>query len=147
MSFFLGSAGCWPAPPFGLKMLGVGRAAPAQFPAAGREFTAHSRRRPEGRLGDPSIPFRDFKISILTITSSSSQATYRLRRAFFTSLQNSSRAHSAAPPRFQTGPTALGSGLSPPLRGGFFIGRRTSIFIILSVRGKFFLKNPLEKPS
>ena len=43
-------------------MLGVGRAAPAQFAAAlGRgEFTAHSRRRPEGRfllLGGDSILF------------------------------------------------------------------------------------------
>ena len=33
-------------------MLGVGRAAPAQFPAAGREFTRHSARGPEGPLGD-----------------------------------------------------------------------------------------------
>ena len=30
----------------------------------------------------------------------------------------SERAHAAAPP-FQTGPAALGSGLGPPLRGGF----------------------------
>ena len=51
MSFFLGSAARRAASPFGISMLGVGRAAPAQFPAAGREFTAHSRRRPEGRLG------------------------------------------------------------------------------------------------
>ena len=35
--------------------------------------------------------------SILLRCSSSSQATYRLRRAFFISLQNSSYAHSAAP--------------------------------------------------
>ena len=35
-----------------ISMLGVGRAAPAQFSAAvgGGEFTAHSRRRPEGRF-------------------------------------------------------------------------------------------------
>ena len=35
-------------------MLGVGRAAPAQFPAAGREFTRHSARGPEGPLGSVS---------------------------------------------------------------------------------------------
>ena len=45
-----------------ILMLGVGRAAPAQFAAAlGRgEFTAHSRRRPEGRfllLGGDCILF------------------------------------------------------------------------------------------
>ena len=36
-------------------MLGVGKAAPAQFSAAdsGSEFTAHSRSRPEDRLGGP----------------------------------------------------------------------------------------------
>ena len=32
-------------------MLGVGRAAPAQFPATGREFTRHPARGPEGPLG------------------------------------------------------------------------------------------------
>ena len=42
------------APPFGISMLGVGRAAPAQFPAAGREFTRHSARGPEGPLGSIS---------------------------------------------------------------------------------------------
>ena len=32
-------------------MLGGGKAAPAQFPAAGLEFTRHSARGPEGPLG------------------------------------------------------------------------------------------------
>ena len=52
MSFFLGFAAQRAAPPFGISMLGVGKAAPAQFPAAGREFTRHSARGPEGPLGD-----------------------------------------------------------------------------------------------
>ena len=33
-----------------ISMLGAGKAAPAQFPAAGREFTRHSARGPEGPL-------------------------------------------------------------------------------------------------
>ena len=59
-----------------------GKAAPAQFPACGREFTRHSARGPEGPLGDSPatvllIPNIDFNRP-----SSASQATYRLRRAF-----------------------------------------------------------------
>ena len=49
--FVLGSAARRAAPPFGISMLGVGKAAPAQFPACGREFTRHSARGPEGPLG------------------------------------------------------------------------------------------------
>ena len=65
MSFVLGSAAQRAAPPCGISMLGVGRAAPAQFPAAGREFTRHSARGPEGPLGGSlatvlSIPNIDF---------------------------------------------------------------------------------------
>ena len=36
--------------------------------------TAQKRRRPEGRLGGPSIPFRDFKMRILTAPSTSEQS-------------------------------------------------------------------------
>ena len=50
--FVLGSAAQRAAPPFGISVLGVGKAAPAQFSAAsgGSEFTAQKRRRPEGRF-------------------------------------------------------------------------------------------------
>ena len=58
--FVLGSAARRAAPPSGDsnargRQGSVGKAAPAQFSAAdsGSEFTAHSRRRPEGRLGGP----------------------------------------------------------------------------------------------
>ena len=51
MSFVLGFAAQRAASPFGISMLGVGRAAPAQFPATGREFTRHPARGPEGPLG------------------------------------------------------------------------------------------------
>ena len=44
----MGFAACMAAPPFGIKMLGVGKAAPAQFSAAGREFTRRSAHGPEG---------------------------------------------------------------------------------------------------
>ena len=53
--FVLGSAARRAAPPFGISMLGVGKAAPAQFPACGREFTRHSARGPEGPLGGISV--------------------------------------------------------------------------------------------
>ena len=36
---------------------------------AALEYTAQTRRRPEGRWGGAPIPFRDFKISILTVPS------------------------------------------------------------------------------
>ena len=48
----------------GISMLGVGKAAPAQFPACGREFTRHSARGPEGPLGEQGLMH---KISILTV--------------------------------------------------------------------------------
>ena len=69
MSFFLDSAAQKAAPPFGDFNPRAGKAAPAQFSAASgsSEFTAQKRRRPEGRLNGSPIPFRDFKISILTV--------------------------------------------------------------------------------
>ena len=59
-------------------------------------------------VGGSPIPFRDFKISILTVPSSSSQATYRLRRAFSFHCK-AHRALIEAAPRFQLRPAALGS--------------------------------------
>ena len=105
--FFLGFGRPRRPPPFGISMLGVGKAAPAQFPAAGREFTRHSARGPEGALGsvssnglkDENIDFsRPFQLVANDIS---------LATSLFILLQSSSRAHSAAP-RFQTGPAAAG---------------------------------------
>ena len=54
----------------------VGKAAPAQFPACGREFMRHSASGPEGTL--------DWVVFLLTVVpSSSSQALYCLRRIFY----------------------------------------------------------------
>ena len=81
----------------GISMLGVGKAAPAQFPACGRKFTRHSARGPEG-------PFYLFRPP-----------------ASFSSAQNTSvQAHSVAPP-LQTGPASLGSGLVCRPAGGLFL--------------------------
>ncbi len=41
---FLGFAACKAAPPFGIKMLGVGKAAPAQFSASLRIYAANAAR-------------------------------------------------------------------------------------------------------
>ena len=48
MSFFLGFGRLSRPKPSGILMLAVGRAAPAQFTAAGREFTRRSAHGPEG---------------------------------------------------------------------------------------------------
>ena len=48
MSFFLGFGRLSRPKPSGILMLAVGRAAPAQFSAAGREFTRRSAHGPEG---------------------------------------------------------------------------------------------------
>ena len=96
MSFCFGFRCPKGAPPFGIAMLGgstrKGYATSVRRQSRQRlcgEFrlrqnarTAHWRRRPESRSGGSSIPFRDFKISILTVPSSSSQASYRLLRLF-----------------------------------------------------------------
>ena len=105
----------------------VGKAAPAQFPAAGRDFTRHSARGPEGLLGsvssnglkDENIDFNGF---FQLVASDMSLAT-----SFFISLQNSSRAHSVAP-RFQTGPAVAG------LRFGDAAARR---FFLIARKCKF----------
>ena len=94
--FVLVSAVQRAAPPFGIAMLGgsTRKGYATSVRRQGRQRlcgelrlrqntrTAHWRRRPESRSGGSSIPFRDFKISILTVPSSSSQASYRLLRLF-----------------------------------------------------------------
>ena len=69
-------------------------------------------------VGGSPIPFRDFKISILTVPSSSSQATYRLRRAFSFHCE----AHHALILLLLASnrdPLCWARGWVPPLRGGF----------------------------
>ena len=52
VSFFLGSGGPWPPPSFGIFMLGLAKPSLRNSPPlCGFEFTAHKRRRPEGRFG------------------------------------------------------------------------------------------------
>ena len=68
-----------------IQMLGVGKAAPAQFSAAsgGSEFTAQKAppaRRPVREILSKCC--RKSKISILTVPSTSSRTTYRSRRRF-----------------------------------------------------------------
>ena len=94
-------------------MLGAGKAAPAQFPAAGRGFTPHSRRGPEGPLGGTlvnrlKVENIDFNRPFQLVTSVISLVT-----SFFISLQSSSRAHFAAP-RFQPRPGAQPLAAFPP---------------------------------
>ena len=64
----------------GISMLGVGKAAPAQFPACGRKFTRHSARGPEG-------PFYLFRppASFSSAQNTSSRTAYRSRRLFYKS--------------------------------------------------------------
>ena len=64
----------------GISMLGVGKAAPAQFPACGRKFTRHSARGPEG-------PFYLFPLpaSFSSAQNTSSRTAYRSRRLFYKS--------------------------------------------------------------
>ena len=64
-------------------------------------------------------------------SSSSSQATYRLRRAFSFHYK-AHRALIEAAPRFQTEPASLGFGLGPPLRGGFVFPWKISILTVPS---------------
>ena len=68
------SAAQRPPPPFGISMLGAGRAAPAQFPACGREFTRHSARGPEGPLGGISSNGRKAENIGLNCPSTSEQS-------------------------------------------------------------------------
>ena len=52
MPFFVDSAGCQPASPFGIEMLGAAKPPLRQSFACGENAcTAHPRRRPEGRVG------------------------------------------------------------------------------------------------
>ena len=137
-----------------------GRLHPSGFECSGRQSrpsakvftcgenacTAHSRRGPEGPLGGSPIPFRDFKISILTAPSKtkgnceSSCLLFWVPAAegglhpsvfeysgwqshpcakFFACGKNACTAHSRRRPDGRLKRRALGYGLGPPLRGGF----------------------------
>ena len=94
-------------------------------PVAGN-LRATRRAGQEGRGAILPQRSRQSKISILTVPSSTSQATYRLRRAFSFPCQ-AHRALIEAAPRFQTEPASPGFGLGPPLRGVFSYRRKLSI--------------------
>ena len=113
--------------------------------------TPQKRRGPEGPLGCSPIPFRNFKLSILTNPSSSSQVSYRLRRAFsfhdeahralilLLSLRLSGRLapkRTCRRSRFQTATAVLGCGLGPPFRGGFVPFQKYRFYLSPSARSK-----------